>query len=68
LALQGGGVEQEGTEPTAWLIVQLTSKLAITDFLFHPAAALYNGGMRGTLKEDFSRIPAILNKIRKETK
>jgi uracil-DNA glycosylase family 4 len=31
--------------------------------LFHPAAALYNGGMRVTLMEDFSRIPAILNKI-----
>jgi uracil-DNA glycosylase family 4 len=31
--------------------------------LFHPAAALYNGGMRQTLIDDFSRIPAILAKI-----
>ncbi|MDB5179094.1 MAG: Phage polymerase-related protein [Patescibacteria group bacterium] len=31
--------------------------------LFHPAAALYNGGMRDTLLEDFSLIPAILKKI-----
>ncbi len=31
--------------------------------LFHPAAALYNGGMRQTLVDDFSRIPIILNKI-----
>jgi uracil-DNA glycosylase family 4 len=31
--------------------------------LFHPAAALYNPGMRATLLEDFSRIPTILNKI-----
>jgi uracil-DNA glycosylase len=31
--------------------------------LFHPAAALYNGGMRDTLMEDFSLIPAILKKI-----
>lgn len=31
--------------------------------LFHPAAALYNGGMRETLMEDFSLIPAILKKI-----
>ncbi|MFO0970990.1 MAG: uracil-DNA glycosylase [Candidatus Saccharimonadales bacterium] len=31
--------------------------------LFHPAAALYNGGMRQTLLDDFSRIPAILEKI-----
>jgi len=31
--------------------------------LFHPAAALYNGGMRETLLQDFSLIPAILKKI-----
>lgn len=28
--------------------------------LYHPAAALYNGGMRGILKEDFLRIPKVL--------
>ncbi|MFN7160666.1 MAG: uracil-DNA glycosylase family protein [Candidatus Gracilibacteria bacterium] len=27
---------------------------------YHPAVALYNGGMRETLKEDFARIPKIL--------
>lgn len=31
--------------------------------LFHPAAALYNGGMRQTLIDDFMAIPAILKKI-----
>ncbi len=31
--------------------------------LFHPAAALYNGGMRQTLIDDFMKIPAILQKI-----
>jgi uracil-DNA glycosylase family 4 len=31
--------------------------------LFHPAAALYNGGMKQTLMDDFSLIPAILKKI-----
>ncbi len=31
--------------------------------LFHPAAALYNGGMRQTLIDDFLKIPAILAKI-----
>lgn len=31
--------------------------------LFHPAAALYNGGMRQTLIDDFMRIPNILKKI-----
>ena len=31
--------------------------------LFHPAAALYNGGMRQTLIDDFARVPLIMNKI-----
>lgn len=31
--------------------------------LFHPAAALYNGGMRQTLLDDFGRIPGLLNRI-----
>lgn len=31
--------------------------------LYHPAAALYNGGMRDTLIEDFKKIPKILAKI-----
>ena len=36
--------------------------------LFHPAAALYNGGMRQTLIDDFMRIPAILRKLNQEVK
>lgn len=31
--------------------------------LFHPAAALYNGGLRQTLIDDFARIPSILKKL-----
>ena len=31
--------------------------------LYHPAAALYNGGMRETLQKDFCLIPKILEKI-----
>lgn len=30
--------------------------------LYHPAAALYNGGMRETLIEDFKKIPLVLQK------
>jgi len=33
--------------------------------LYHPAAALYNGGMRDTLKQDFKKIPKIIEKISK---
>lgn len=33
--------------------------------LYHPAAALYNGGMRQILLEDFGKIPTILEKIEK---
>lgn len=32
--------------------------------LFHPAAALYNGGLRQTLLDDFARIPEIIKKIK----
>ena len=32
--------------------------------LYHPAAALYNGGMRSVLLEDFARIPTILEQMR----
>ena len=35
--------------------------------LYHPAAALHNGGLRSTLVEDFGKIPAVLKKIQ-ETK
>lgn len=31
--------------------------------LFHPAAALYNGGLRQTLIDDFLRVPEIIAKI-----
>lgn len=31
--------------------------------LYHPAAALYNGGMRTTLIEDFKKIPKVIEKI-----
>lgn len=31
--------------------------------LYHPAAALYNGGMRDTLIEDFKKIPLIVKNI-----
>lgn len=32
--------------------------------LFHPAAALYNGGMRQTLIDDFMGIPGVLKQIK----
>lgn len=34
--------------------------------LYHPAAALYNGGMRTTLIEDFQKIPKVIKKLRSE--
>jgi DNA polymerase len=34
--------------------------------LYHPAAALYNGGMRETLMKDFKKIPKALEKITDE--
>ncbi|MEI6850407.1 MAG: uracil-DNA glycosylase [Candidatus Saccharibacteria bacterium] len=34
--------------------------------LYHPAAALYNGGMRSTLIEDFKKLPKIIDTLKKE--
>ncbi len=34
--------------------------------LYHPAAALYNGGMRATLIDDFKKIPKILEIIQEK--
>lgn len=36
--------------------------------LFHPAAALYNGGMRQTLIDDFMKIPTVIDLIKQENK
>jgi DNA polymerase len=36
--------------------------------LFHPAAALYNGGMRQTLFDDFAKIPEVVRQIAEQTK
>lgn len=33
--------------------------------LYHPAAALYNGGMRQTLIDDFLRVPKVIEKLKK---
>lgn len=35
--------------------------------LYHPAAALYNGGLREALKKDFKKIPRLLKKFQKES-
>ncbi len=40
------------------------SKLVIVP-LYHPAAALYNGSMRGVLAEDFTKLPKIIEIINK---
>lgn len=34
--------------------------------LYHPAMALYNGGMRETLLKDFKKIPKILEKLKEK--
>jgi uracil-DNA glycosylase len=33
--------------------------------LYHPAAALYNGGLRQTLFDDFARIPKVIEQIKR---
>lgn len=43
--------------------IQLGERKQVIMPLFHPAAALYNGGLRATLLEDFARIPSILKQL-----
>lgn len=45
---------------------KLNDKPQVFLALYHPAAALYNSGMRETLISDFSKIPKLLEKIDKE--
>lgn len=55
-ASDGGVAGSAGQQAvTSWVILPL----------FHPAAALYNGGMRQTLIDDFMKIPQILEQVDK---
>ena len=51
------------------LVIKTIPEIGQQNFytLYHPAAALYNGGMRQTLLEDFKKIPKVLEKIKKES-
>jgi len=48
------------------LINTTINKFPIHNFLplYHPAAALYNGGLRAELLKDFAKIPGIIKKIK----
>lgn len=49
-----GQPQKIDTPERSWMILPL----------FHPAAALYNGGLRQTLLSDFAKIPTILTNIK----
>ncbi len=55
------------SEAHGHLITKTISGITPTHFLplYHPAAALYNGGLRQELLNDFKKIPLILKKISK---
>lgn len=48
--------------------VQFGERKLVIVPLYHPAAALYNGGMRETLLDDFTRIPKIMQLIKEDKK
>ncbi|MFA6160174.1 MAG: uracil-DNA glycosylase [Parcubacteria group bacterium] len=50
------------------LVIKTIPEIGKQNFytLYHPAAALYNGGMRETLIQDFKKIPKVLEKIERE--
>jgi len=51
------------------LLIKNTEELGKQAFmpLYHPAAALYNGGMRETLQKDFNKIPKALEAINEKS-
>jgi len=52
------------------LLIKKFNKIETKYFLplYHPAAALYNGGMRETLSKDFVKIPKFLKEIESKEK
>lgn len=46
--------------------IQFGDRKLVIAPLFHPAAALYNGSMRQTLLDDFSRLPKIIELAKKD--
>jgi DNA polymerase len=46
--------------------VQFGERKLVVMPLYHPAAALYNGGMRQTLNDDFMKLPKLINILEKE--
>lgn len=45
--------------------VQMGEATLLVMPLFHPAAALYNGGLRQTLFDDFLKVPELIQKLKK---
>lgn len=46
-----------------WRVGDRTDMSLVILPLYHPAAALYNGGLRQTLVDDFAAIPSVINKL-----
>ncbi len=57
--------EEKISEVHGKLLIKKFNKIKTMHFLplYHPAAALYNGALRKTLKKDFKRIPDLLKNI-----
>jgi len=58
---------EDAADKSSSIFIEATDEQATAPWtilpLYHPAAALYNGGMRQTLLEDFKQIPTMLSKI-----
>lgn len=67
----GEGVSQAATQQRAEKSSRVSGSARKQDGLtivilplFHPAAALYNGGLRQTLLDDFAKLPQIINQTK----
>lgn len=57
--------DQKISQMHGTLVIKTIPEIGQQNFytLYHPAAALYNGSMRKTLLDDFTKIPKVLKKI-----
>lgn len=59
-------VHETYTEGAAEPLTQQSAVTWVILPLYHPAAALYNGGLRQTLIDDFQTLPTIIETLKKE--
>lgn len=66
LFLPGFYISEIHGQPKRRLIPELGEKLVVMP-MYHPAAGLYRGNLREVIKQDFIKIPKVLDKLKSTT-